>query len=189
VSDLVQKVFTRDEIRLGFVSEIMRIAATLSLLGLAAVLATGCAGPERKLGRGIMNATEFARLGELRRTMEQTALFEGADASYTTGFIRGINRSLIRTGMGAFEIATFPVPTPTYGPLLCPTSRVYPDITAMHKTYPFGIPAFTENPTYPDSYKPGLIGDATFATDTALGFSGGDVVPFVPGSRFRIFDN
>jgi hypothetical protein len=27
-----------------------------------------------------------------------------------------------------------------------------------------------------------------FATDTNLGFSGGDVAPFIPGSRFRIFD-
>jgi len=25
--------------------------------------------------------------------------------------------------------------------------------------------------------------------DTALGFSGGDLAPMIPGSRFRIFDN
>jgi hypothetical protein len=59
----------------------------------------------------------------------------------------------------------------------------------MRKTYPFGVPAFTEYPIYPDSYKPSLIDDSTFHTDTALGFSGGDIAPFVPGSRFRIFDN
>jgi putative exosortase-associated protein (TIGR04073 family) len=174
---------------LGSALEIMRIAGRLSLLGLAAVLATGCAGPERKLGRGILNATEFARMGELRRTMEQTALLENTQATYTTGFIRGINRSLIRTTIGAFEIATFPFPIPTYGPLLAPNGRVYPDITAMHKTYPFGIPAFTEYPSYPDSYAPGLIESSTYSTDTSLGFSGGDINPFVPGSRFRIFDN
>ena len=47
----------------------------------------------------------------------------------------------------------------------------------------------TPNPVYPDSYKPGLIASPTYATDSALGFSGGDVAPMVPGSRFRIFDN
>jgi putative exosortase-associated protein (TIGR04073 family) len=167
----------------------MRIASTLSLLGLAALLAAGCAGPERKLGRGIMEATEFARLGELGRTMEQTALTGAPDTAYTTGFIRGINRSLIRTAVGAFDIATFPIPIPTYGPLLTPSTPVYPDITAPNKTYPFGIPAFTESATYPASYKPGLIDDSFFNTDSSLGFSGGDVMPFLPGSRFKIFDN
>jgi putative exosortase-associated protein (TIGR04073 family) len=167
----------------------MRIASTLSLLGLTALLASGCAGPETKLGRGILNTTEFARLGEWRHTVEQTALYQGADAAYTVGMIRGFNRTLIRTVMGAFEVATFPIPTPTYGPLLCPKHPVYPDITAPNRTYPFGIPAFTEYPTYPSSYKPGLIEDSTFATDTALGFSGGDIAPLVPGSRFKIFDN
>ena len=28
-----------------------------------------------------------------------------------------------------------------------------------------------------------------FDTDTYTGFSGGDVAPFIPGSRFRVFDN
>jgi hypothetical protein len=31
--------------------------------------------------------------------------------------------------------------------------------------------------------------DSMFDRDTSLDFSGGDVMPFVPGSRFRIFDN
>ncbi len=167
----------------------MRIASTLSLFGLAALLTAGCAGPETKLGRGLMNATEFARLGEWRRTVEQTALYESPDDAYTSGMIRGFNRSLIRTAVGAFEIATFPIPTPTYGPIMCPKTPVYPDITSPNRTYPFGIPAFTEDTTYPASYAPGLFSDSTFSTDTSLGFSGGDVMPFLPGSRFRIFDN
>ena len=45
----------------------------------------------------------------------------------------------------------------------------------------------TVTPGYPDSYKPGLPNDPIFDTDTALGFSGGDVAPIVPGSRFAIF--
>ena len=31
--------------------------------------------------------------------------------------------------------------------------------------------------------------DAIVGTDTALGFSRGDIAPFLPGCRFHIFDN
>ena len=44
-------------------------------------------------------------------------------------------------------------------------------------------------PVYPESYKPGLISGSTFDTDTYTGFSGGDIAPYIPGSRFRVFDN
>jgi hypothetical protein len=44
------------------------------------------------------------------------------------------------------------------------------------------------SPVYPDNYTPDLVEDSTIATDTNLGFSGGDVMPFLPGSRFRVFD-
>ena len=44
------------------------------------------------------------------------------------------------------------------------------------------------NPVYPDSYTPTLVEDPLFSTDANLGFSGGDIAPFVPGSRFRVFD-
>jgi putative exosortase-associated protein (TIGR04073 family) len=135
----------------------------LILAGSLALLATGCAGPERKLGRGINNMTEFTRMGEIRRSMEQTALFEGADVAYTTGFFKGFNRSVMRTAVGAYEVITFPIPS--YDPVFLP-----------------------ENPVYPDSYKPRLIADPTFGPDANLGFSGGDVAPMLMGSRFRIFD-
>jgi putative exosortase-associated protein (TIGR04073 family) len=166
----------------------MRIVTYLGLIA-AVILSSGCAGPERKLGRGILNATEFARGGEMRRSMEQTALWENTDSTYTTGFIRGFNRSVVRTAIGIYEIATFPIPTPTYDPLLTSTNRIYPDFAMRNKTYPFGGMVLTEFPTYQDSYVPGLIEDSMFATDTSLGFSGGDIAPFVPGSRFRVFDN
>ena len=45
-----------------------------------------------------------------------------------------------------------------------------------------------EQPVYPDSYTPNLIADPSFGPDASLGFSGGDVAPFIPGSRFRVFD-
>jgi putative exosortase-associated protein (TIGR04073 family) len=141
-------------------------------LFLAVTLVVGCKGPERKLGRGISNVTEFARLGEVRRSMEQTALFESPDAAYTRGAIKGFNRSVLRTLVGAYEIVTAPIPS--YDPWLKPGNRYMPDATV--------------EPDYPDSYKPSLVSDGTFNTDSNLGFSGGDVAPFVPGSRFRIFD-
>lgn len=141
----------------------MRISTVFStaLAGIA-LFAAGCAGPEQKLGRGISNATEFARLGEMRSSMETTCLWEGSDASYTTGVVRGFNKSVARTVVGACEIATFPVPS--YDP--------------MFTNY------LSVKPRYPESYRPRILGGA----DTNLGFAGGDILPLVPGSRFYIFE-
>jgi putative exosortase-associated protein (TIGR04073 family) len=143
---------------------------TFSLLvgvAIVASLASGCARMETKLGRGLSNSFEFARGGEMRRTMEQTALFDSPDTSYTTGFIRGVNRTLARTGVGIYEVVTAPLPP--YGPIF--TGYLEP------------------SPVYPDNYTPGLVADSMFATDTYAGFSGGDVLPFVPGNRFQVFES
>lgn len=164
----------------------MRTSFFLALAGLVA-LATGCAGPEKKLGRGLMNTTEILRMGELRRSMEQTALWENTDSFATTGVLRGMHRTLTRTGIGLYEVVTFPFPS--YEAHLSSTNRTYPDAAMRNKKYPWGGMTLTEYPTYPDSYRPGLLSDSIFATDTSLGFSGGDVAPMIPGSRFRIFDN
>src|SRR5215204_3353166 len=164
----------------------MRISTFFALAG-AMALMMGCAGPEKKLGRGLLNTTEFLRGGEIHRSLEQTALWENTDSAFTTGFIRGFNRSITRTAIGIYEIATFPFPS--YDPLLTSTNRIYPDQNMRNKTYPFGGMVLTEYPTYPDSYRPGLMDDAIFNTDTSLGFSGGDIAPMIPGSRFRVFDN
>src|SRR5439155_1887696 len=143
----------------------------LSLLAVVAltILLVGCAGfgnVEKKFGRGMSNMFEIVRGGEFRRTMEQTALVDGPDTAYGTGFIRGINRAMARTGIGIYEVVTAPFP---------PYDPVYTDY-------------FAPGPVYPDNYLPGLLEDSMFATDTNLGFSGGDVAPMIPGSRFRIFD-
>ncbi len=150
----------------------MRKLWTLAAAGLMAAFAVGCAGPEKKLGRGINNATEFARLGEIRRSVEQTALFDGPSVAYTSGVIKGFDRSMVRTLVGAYEIITFPIPS--YDPILRPGGPILPDATV--------------GPAFPDSYSPALISDTTFEPDNHTGFSGGDIVPFVPGSRFHIFD-
>lgn len=159
------------------------------LLGLGAFLA-GCAGPEEKLGRGLRNATEFARLGEFRRSIEQTGVWDGTQKAYTTGAIRGFNRSVARTAIGVWEVATFMIPTKadgTYGPILTPKAPLYPDPSIRTYTRPFGGLALTEDPVFPDSYAPTLPSNTIWDTDTNLGFSGGDVVPMVPGSRFSVF--
>jgi putative exosortase-associated protein (TIGR04073 family) len=143
----------------------------LTLTALAAVLASGCAGPEQKLGRGLSNTMEITRFGDMRRSIEQTAVFETPSAGYTAGAVRGLNRTITRTGVGLFEVLTFPIPMPGsgYGPI---------------------FPSYLKpGPVYPDSYKPGLVSGSLFDTDTYTGFSGGDVAPIVPGSRFKIFDN
>lgn len=167
----------------------MRTLLTAAFVGLTAALVVGCAGPERKLGRGIQNMTEVTRMGEIRRSMEQTALYESPGSAYTTGFIRGFNRTVARTVVGALEVATFPIPTPTYNAFYTSSGKAYPDPSIATRNKNWGGLVMPEFPVYPDSYKPGLISDATFATDTSLGFSGGDVAPFIPGSRFRVFDN
>lgn len=134
----------------------------LCVLG-AALLSTGCAGPERKLGRGLTNVTEVARLGELRRSMEQSAIWDSPQEGISRGFINGISNTLKRTAAGVYEVATFPLPS--YDPILEP-----------------------EWGQFPDNHKPNLLSDTTFAPDVALGFSGGDIAPFLPASRFRVFD-
>ncbi len=138
----------------------------LAVLGLIGALASGCANMENKMGRGLGNTFEIVRGGEMRRTMEQTALFDSPDTAYHTGFFRGVHRSLARTGIGLIEVVTFPFPP--YHPLF-----------TKH---------FAAQPVYPDNYTPNLMEDSMFATDTYTGFSGGDTAPFIPGSRFQIFE-
>jgi putative exosortase-associated protein (TIGR04073 family) len=147
------------------------VISLFALTALAALFTTGCAGPSKKLGRGISNTFEIVRFGDMRRSVEQTAVFESPSAGYTAGAVSGFGRSITRTGVGLFEVVTFPIPMPGsgYGPL-----------------FPKYLPP---GPVYPDSYKPGLISGSTFDTDTYTGFSGGDIAPFIPGSRFKIFDN
>jgi len=150
----------------------MRKTTLLLAVAVATLLVAGCAGPERKLGRGLSNCCELVRWGELQRSIEQEAVL-GEPGSGYYGIIHGFDRSLQRTGFGIFEVATFPIPlspkVPYYGPILTDN--------------------FSADPAYPESYKPGRFSDPLFDTDTYTGFSGGDVAPFVPGSRFQIFDN
>jgi putative exosortase-associated protein (TIGR04073 family) len=144
------------------------IVPFLTAVTLVGILSSGCVSAQKKLGRGVKDSVEFARLGEIQRSMEQTAIFEGPGHKYAEGFVKGICHSVARTGVGIYEIATFPLPP--YEPVW--TSYVNPNDWYL----------------YPDSYKPGLIADSMFSTDVNLGMSGGDVAPYIPGSRFKVFD-
>lgn len=139
----------------------MHLSKPLSLLAGLAVLLTGCASAEKKLGRGLTNLTEPLRLGELQYSYEQTYLYDGPGVAATRGFIHGLDRTIARTAVGAFEVLTFPIPSEPY---IMPDKRVYPD-----------------------SYKPDATDNVAITTDRVFGFDGQDVMPFVPGSRFTIF--
>ncbi|MDD5138860.1 MAG: exosortase system-associated protein, TIGR04073 family [Verrucomicrobiales bacterium] len=139
----------------------------LAVAALAGLFTAGCAGPEQKMGRGVSNTLNIVNMGEINRGVEQSAVMGTPAPGYATGFFHGLNQTLARTGMGVYEIVTFPFPP--YHPVA--TKYVSP----------------TQG--YPDSYKPGLFDGSTFQTDTYYGFSGGDIAPFVPGSRFAVFQN
>lgn len=155
------------------------VAALLPL----ATLFTGCGGMETKMGRGITNMTEIGRLGEFRRSIEQTSIWEGPEAGMTTGVIRGVNRTLARTLIGVGEVLTSPIPTVVYENYQWP-EKLFWDPSTRVKAEPFSV-----KPAYPDNYRPGLMADSMLHSDTNIGFSGGDVAPFIPGSRFRVFDH
>ncbi len=163
----------------------MRIAVSLLAVGAVAAL-TGCAGPENKLGRGLANMTEIVRGGEMQRSVEQTGLWEGPMAARTTGFTRGFTRTMARTGIGIYEVVSFPFPP--YHAVATPDFRLYPDHSIRSANEPWGGLKLPEKPSFPDSYAPGFEG-GVFDTDMALGFSGGEVAPGFPGSRFRVFDH
>ena len=136
-----------------------------ALLAIAAALTSGCTGTEEKMGRGIRNVTEPVRLGDMRESVEQTAVWDGPLDGYTVGVVKGFDRTLERTGLGIVEIVT--APFPPYHPIF--TKYVPPQ------------------PGYPSSAPFGLPNDPTFSTDTYLGFSGGQEFSFVPGANFDVF--
>jgi putative exosortase-associated protein (TIGR04073 family) len=139
----------------------------LAVAALTALFTAGCAGPETKMGRGVSNTLAIVNMGEINRGVEQGAVVGSPGPGYATGFIHGFDQAIKRTGLGIYEIVTFPIPP--YHPVL--TKYVPP------------------TPQFPDSYHPGLFDGPTTQTDTYFGFSGGDIFPMVPGSRFSVFPN
>lgn len=139
----------------------------LGAAGLAALLCVGCAGPEAKLGRGMANASEIFRMNEMHRSVEQDGLFYGPVDGVATGVVQGVDKTLARTGVGIYEVLTYPFPP----------------------YHPVWTSYLTPSPSFPDAYAPRLWDEPVFNTDMSLGFSGGAIAPWFPGSRFTVFDN
>jgi putative exosortase-associated protein (TIGR04073 family) len=137
----------------------------LSAVALVVSLGVGCAGPEKKLGRGLNNVGEVVRWGEMRRSMEQAGVWHGNTAATGEGLVSGFDKSVARIGIGLYEVITFPIPS--YDPIA--TSYLSP------------------TPQFPDSHKPGLPVGSLYDTSTQLGFSGGYVLPMLPGNQFYVF--
>lgn len=73
-------------------------------------------GPTRKLGRGLGNIC-FG-ITELPDSMMSVNYFDGNNAAFSYGIVRGVGRSLARLGYGLYDTLLFPVPTykGTYAP-------------------------------------------------------------------------
>jgi putative exosortase-associated protein (TIGR04073 family) len=87
----------------------------------------------RKLGRGIANIIWSP--SETLTTMYNENDMGGNAPMWSTGVIRGINRMLVRMGVGVYEVVTYPFPThrQTYQPIL--RSRI-PWINNGYEEYP-----------------------------------------------------
>ena len=72
-----------------------------------------------KLGRGVANT--LTGWIELPKTIYNTSKDENALSGMTLGLAKGAGLSIVRTGAGIFEVATFPFPLPeNYKPILEP---------------------------------------------------------------------
>ncbi|MBI4610043.1 MAG: exosortase system-associated protein, TIGR04073 family [Candidatus Rokubacteria bacterium] len=104
-----------------------RFLATLSVL----TLVVGAVTPvwaENSLGfriaqkvfRGFEN-TAFGFVTEWPKTIYYDSVDHGIPYGVTVGALRGVGMGVLRTGVGVYEVATFPVPMPgNYTPLLYP---------------------------------------------------------------------
>ena len=75
--------------------------------------------PFTKLGRGVANT--LTGWVELPKNIYNTSVQDNAFTGMTLGLAKGAGMSLVRTGAGIYEIATFPFPLPeNYVPILEP---------------------------------------------------------------------
>jgi putative exosortase-associated protein (TIGR04073 family) len=73
-------------------------------------------GPTRKLGRGLGNIAYG--ITELPDSMMSVNYFEGNNAAFSYGIVRGLGRMFARLGYGLYDTLLFPVPSfkGTYAP-------------------------------------------------------------------------
>ncbi len=91
------------------------------IVALALLVTTVCFAQDAftKLGRGVANA--LTGWVELPKNIYNTSVEDNALAGVTLGLAKGAGMTLVRTGAGIYEIATFPFPLPeNYKPILEP---------------------------------------------------------------------
>ncbi|MGH7198377.1 MAG: exosortase system-associated protein, TIGR04073 family [Candidatus Omnitrophota bacterium] len=84
-------------------------------------LSTACFAndPFTKLGRGVANT--LTGWVELPKNIHQTSVEDNVLSGITLGLAKGVGMTIVRTGAGIYEIATFPFPLPQdYRPILEP---------------------------------------------------------------------
>ena len=80
----------------------------------------------RKLGRGTCNVATSAF--EIPKSIQEAFYEEGPLAAATYGVLDGVLKFVVRTVVGAYEIATFPLPLPAdYAPIIEPEFLFSPD--------------------------------------------------------------
>ncbi len=98
-----------------------RVMTVFAVLVLALSSATICfaSDPFTKLGRGVANT--LTGWVEIPKNIYDTSVEDNAFAGMTLGLAKGAGMTLVRTGAGIYEIATFPFPLPeNYKPILEP---------------------------------------------------------------------
>lgn len=75
--------------------------------------------PAKKLGRGLVNI--LTGWVELPKNIYDTSKQSNPFAGITVGLAKGVGMTVVRTGAGVYETATFPFPLPKeYKPVLEP---------------------------------------------------------------------
>ena len=91
----------------------------LALIVISATTVCFAQDPFTKLGRGVANT--LTGWVELPKNIYNTSVEDNAFAGMTLGLAKGAGMTLVRTGAGIYEIATFPFPLPQdYKPILEP---------------------------------------------------------------------
>ena len=100
----------------------MKRSTVLAVAGLSLLVTSVCYANDAftKLGRGVANT--LTGWVELPKNIYDTSVQENnAFAGMTLGLAKGAGMTIVRTGAGIYEIATFPFPLPEdYKPILEP---------------------------------------------------------------------
>lgn len=99
----------------------MKYMGSFGVAAMILLVSTVCFAddPFTKLGRGVANT--LTGWVEIPKNIYDTSVQDNALAGMTLGLAKGAGMTLVRTGAGIFEVATFPFPLPEdYKPILEP---------------------------------------------------------------------